>query len=161
MVCVDTVALLGAPNLSRARSAICLVSLVCVVALRLSSLPMRESLAAHTVATLGIAGCSIAVVSLSVTMVVRSRVARAVSVCIAVFGALSCMLQVAKVYFAAVGHRDLIFDNHVLVNPRGSLVYFNIPLVLTYTADIVLWAVCLLLSVASTAALRSRASGLS
>lgn len=68
----------------------------------------------------------------------------------------SCLLQVAKIYFAAVGHRDLVFQDHVLVDPRGSLAYFNIPLVVTYTADIVLWFVCLLLSMASTAVFKSR-----
>ncbi|MEV5838455.1 hypothetical protein [Nocardia sp. NPDC052112] len=37
-----------------------------------------------------------------------------------------------------VGHREPVFQDRVLVNARGSLAYFNIPLVLTYTADIAL-----------------------
>ncbi|WP_330250479.1 hypothetical protein OG874_30180 [Nocardia sp. NBC_00565] len=153
---MDTVALLTAANLSRARSAVCVFALVGVVTLRLSSLPTRESLVAHTAATSGIAVFSVAVALFSVVLVLRSRIARAVSVLLATLAVASCLLQVAKIYFAAVGHRDLVFQDHVLVDPRGSLAYFNIPLVVTYTADIVLWFVCLLLSMASTAVFKSR-----
>ncbi|WP_327093904.1 hypothetical protein OIE68_27220 [Nocardia vinacea] len=107
-------------------------------------------------ATSGIAVSSVVVAVFSVALVRQSRIVRAISVLLAILATTSCLLQVAKIYFAAVGHRELVFQDHVVVNPRGLLGYFNIPLVLTYTADIALWFVCLLLSMASTAAFKSR-----
>ncbi|MGV9819513.1 hypothetical protein [Nocardia xishanensis] len=151
---MDTVAT-RSPSLSTVRSAIYLLALIAAVAVRFSSLPVRESLAPHTAATLGTAIFSAAAVSISVLLAIRSATARHISVILAALATLSCALQVAKIHFATVGHRELVFDDHVLVAPRGSLAYFNLPLVVTCSADIVLLFIGLALSMASAAALHT------
>ncbi|PXX66366.1 hypothetical protein DFR70_103114 [Nocardia tenerifensis] len=70
---------------------------------------------------------------------------------------LSCALQAAKIYFAHLGHADLVFDNHVLTIPehaRWRLGYYNVPLGITYGAEILLLALCLTLSAVATASLK-------
>ncbi|MGW4738246.1 hypothetical protein [Nocardia xishanensis] len=153
---MGTVESLSPSKLSTARSATCLLALIAEVSVRFSRLPIRESLAPHTAATIGTALLAATAVFLSVMLAIRSGVGRQVSVILAILAAVSCLLQVAKLYFAAVGHHDLVFEDHVLVAPRGSLTYFNVPLVLIYTADIVLWFVSLPLSMACTSAYRRR-----
>ncbi|WP_147288930.1 hypothetical protein [Nocardia mexicana] len=151
---MDFVAWPGAIAVSRGRSAACLLGLVSVVVLRISRLPVWESLAAHTAAMLAFAFFPIAVGYLSVLLAVRVRTVRLLSVSVVVLAAISLVLQPLKLFFAADGHQDLMFEDHILVTPRESLLYYNMPLVLTYTADILLWLACLLLSAMSTAAFK-------
>ncbi|QIS11863.1 hypothetical protein [Nocardia arthritidis] len=126
------------------------------VTLRLSPLPLWESLTPHTIADLAIAAASIAVGWISVILARRSPIGRTLSVSIAVLAAVSVILQIAKISFAYDGHRSLRFVDHVLVTPHRDLVYFNVPLILTYTADILLWLLALALSTASTRVLKHR-----
>ncbi|MBB5913979.1 hypothetical protein BJY24_002846 [Nocardia transvalensis] len=129
---------------------LCLCAFAGDIALRLSSLPIRESLAAHTVCTLGVAVLSIAVAAISVVLALRSRTMRVVSWTIALLAGLSFSAQTAKLYFAYDGHHELTFVDHVLTTPHQALVYFNVPLILTYTADILIWLAALALSMLST-----------
>ncbi|MFI6172049.1 hypothetical protein ACIBCN_35100 [Nocardia sp. NPDC051052] len=91
---------------------------------------------------------------MSVFLAQRSRTAHTLSVCVTALAALSLTAQIAKVYFAYTGHRSLRFTNHTLVTPHNDLTYFNVPLTLTYTADILLWLLALSFSIASTTTLK-------
>lgn len=65
-------------------------------------------------------------------------------------------MQILKVLLAGNGHRELRFENHILIDPPESLTYFNIPLVVANTADIALWVLGLALSASVTLAIKHR-----
>ncbi|MEU7144824.1 hypothetical protein ABZ942_35665 [Nocardia sp. NPDC046473] len=141
---------IAAARLNRLRTGLCALAFAADVSLRLSPLPIWESLAPHSIADLLIATVAIAVAWASVLLARRSRVGRALSICIAALAVLSVTAQIAKIYLAYDGHRSLRFADHVLATPHGDLVDFNVPLILAYTADILLWLFAVALSIAST-----------
>ncbi|MFB8003389.1 hypothetical protein [Nocardia sp. NPDC056000] len=126
------------------------------VSVRLSPLPKSESLTAHSIAVGFLGLAAFGVVLMSAMIAVRSPVARGRSVTVLIAAAVSILMQFAKAMFAARGHRELRFDNHVLMNSPESLVSFNIPLIVVNTVDILLWLVCLILSAGVTHSLKHR-----
>ncbi|MFF2555220.1 hypothetical protein ACFVUS_29745 [Nocardia sp. NPDC058058] len=146
-------------TMSRVRTVLCAVGFVGAVSVRLSSLPKSESLVGHSIAVGVLGVVALGVVLLSVVIGRGALVARGRSFAVAIGAALSVLLQVAKVVFAARGHRELRFEDHVLVNSAESLVYFNVPLVVVNTVDILIWLVCLVLSVSVTRSLGRRELG--
>ncbi|MFF3226840.1 hypothetical protein ACFYV7_28880 [Nocardia suismassiliense] len=158
---MNDLALLAASKLSRARSLICCLTLAGVLAIKFSSLTFWESLTAYNIAVVAVLAASITIVTLSIKLARQSRTARAQSIAIAVVATLCCALPVAMIYFAQLGHGDLVFENHVLIVPehaRWRLGYFNVPLGFTYMADILLLALCSMVSAASTSALKRAAA---
>ncbi|WP_280392281.1 hypothetical protein [Nocardia brasiliensis] len=146
----------GPKSISRIRTVLCTAILVGVVAVRLSSLPKWESLTAYLVATFMTLLAIAAVLWISAILIRRPIVGRERSVAISAAAAISGVLQIFKAIFAITGHDELVFSDHALVNPPESLVYFNMPLVVVSTLDILLWLICVTLSLSVTYALKRR-----
>ncbi|WP_378740737.1 hypothetical protein [Nocardia brasiliensis] len=158
---MNDAALLPISRLSGARSLICWLTLAGVLAIKFSSLTFWKSLAAYNVAVAAVIAGSITIVTLSILLARRSRTARVRSTFVAILAILSCALQFAMLYFAHMGHTDLVFEGHILVIPehaRWRLGYFNVPLGLTYLADILVLVLCWAISAASTSALKRTAA---
>ncbi|MGX1777419.1 hypothetical protein ACWIGW_35305 [Nocardia brasiliensis] len=146
----------GSKSISRIRTVLCTAILVGVVAVRLSSLPKWESLTAYLVATFVTLLAIGVVLRTSALLIRRPTAGRGRSVTILAAAAISGVLQVLKAIFATTGHEELVFSDHVLVNPPETLVYFNMPLVVVSTLDILLWLACVLLSLSVTYSLKRR-----
>lgn len=140
---------------------VCCLTLAGVLAIKFSSLTFWESLPAYNVAVVAVIAGSITIVTLSIMLSRHSRTARVRSIFVAILAMLSCALQFAMLYFAHVGHADLVFEGHILVIPehaRWRLGYFNVPLGLTYLADMSVLVLCWAISAASTSALKRAAA---